>query len=132
MIQRILYFSFMIILLGCTSQNYDQGKTLYDSQCASCHRSDGEGLAKLYPPIKGSDYWREHLEDVPCIIRNGISDTITVNGVTFTTPMQGIPDLTEYEIANIISYIQHEWYPEDSKMDISQVKKSLGNCKEVY
>jgi len=110
-----IYISILLItatmLLGSCSSEFKQGKKLYEQHCASCHQIDGKGLAKLYPPLNKSDYW-------------------TANQKSFTTPMAGIKELTEFEIANIINYINHEWHPNLENISIKEIENSLSLCKE--
>lgn len=118
-----------IIFISCNHQKFKQGKFLYEKHCESCHQAGGEGLAKLYPPLKDSDYWRDNMDDIPCIIRNGLKDTIRVNGIEYSTPMAGIPSLTEYEISNIINYINYAWYDSSHKIKFKDVLENLDDCK---
>ena len=118
-----------ITFISCNNQKFRQGEFLYEKHCESCHQAGGEGLAKLYPPLKDSDYWTKNMNQIPCIIRNGIKDTIVVNGVQYSTQMAGIPSLTEYEISNIINYINYTWYDNDDGIKIKEVLKNLNNCK---
>ncbi len=115
--------------MGCGNNAFHNGKHLYENNCANCHQKDGNGLESLYPPLRNSDYWEEHQEKIPCIIRHGISDTILVNGKEFKMPMLPMPKLTESDIANIINYINKEWYDKDDFYTLKEVKESLGNCE---
>lgn len=124
----ILIFT-LIISFSCNNQKFTQGAFLYERHCESCHQANGEGLAKLYPPLKNSDYWENNIADVPCIIRNGLKDTILVNGTEYTTQMAGIPSLTEYEISNIMNYINYTWYDSKHKFEIKEIVEGLDKCK---
>lgn len=119
----------ILITISCSNQNYNRGKKLYETHCESCHQTDGNGLAKLYPTLNNADYWKENKLKIPCIIRYGIEDTIQVNGVSYSTQMNGIPELTEYEISNIINYIDYTWYENGRKLKIEEIKTALKNCK---
>ena len=33
-----------------------RGKTIYNTQCVTCHREKGEGIKDVYPPLAKSDY----------------------------------------------------------------------------
>jgi mono/diheme cytochrome c family protein len=116
-------------LASCGNQQFGQGEKLYQVHCESCHQANGEGLAKLYPPLKESDYWLNNQKNVPCIIRYGLKDTISVNQTIYSTHMLAIPQLTDYEICNIMNYINQDWYSNIEKIDIKEVKNSLKKCK---
>jgi cytochrome c len=33
-----------------------KAENLYINQCANCHRKDGSGVKRVYPPLKNADY----------------------------------------------------------------------------
>lgn len=104
------------------------GRQLYMTHCSSCHQPDGKGLAKLFPPLAGSDYLDAHFEEVPCIIRNGIKGEVTVNGVVYNQPMPGIPSLKPLDIAEITTYIYNSWGQEKGIVNVKDVEKMLEGC----
>ena len=86
-----------------------KGKKLYTNHCAQCHQEEGEGIGKLYPPIKKSDYLQQNFEQLPCIIRYGMHEQIIVNGKVYDYKMFAVPELGDYEIAAICNYIAFTW-----------------------
>lgn len=78
---------------------------LYETHCANCHQTDGSGLARLYPPLVQSDYVMQHIQQLPSIIRNGISDTLSVNGIAYHMAMPANAKLTEEEVKLIANYV---------------------------
>ena len=128
----IIIFTYLVdaILLfsSCSNQKYKQGAFVYEKNCENCHQKKGEGLALLYPPLSNSDYWVKHQNEIPCIIRNGLSDTIYVNRKLYNTSMAGIKDLSDNEIANVINYINNAWYPNIEETTIQEIKDQLKAC----
>lgn len=117
-------------VVACSSSNpYKQGKILYENFCASCHMDDGSGLAANIPPLAGADYLKEAQELLPCIIRYGQQGPIVVNGVTYNNAMPGVPQLTDFEIANVINYINHAWGNDYGYMQIDEVQDILEECQ---
>ncbi|MEZ4984424.1 MAG: cytochrome c [Saprospiraceae bacterium] len=121
--------SLCLFLMGCNETDFQQGKALYDIHCANCHMDDGTGLRGNIPPLAHADYLIQHTQQLPCIIRYGIQDTITVNGITYNTPMAGIPSLTDIQITNIINYIHHAWGNEMGIVSAPQVRQQLKDCQ---
>lgn len=91
---------------------------------------DGTGLEGNIPPLAQSDYLKNHQADIACIIRYGQQDTIQVNGRTYTTPMAGIPELTEFQIANIINYINQAWGNANGFVIVENLRVQLENCDQ--
>ena len=128
---------FAIFLLGllwwnsaCEYKPYSHGEIMYQNFCASCHMDDGSGLTGNIPPLAGADFLKMHPEQLPCIIRYGISDTILVNGVTYSTPMQGVPQLTDAEITNIINYMNQAWGNDYGFVKPTDITRILKECKK--
>ena len=107
-----------------------QGKEIYKTYCIACHQSEGQGLAKLYPPLTGSDYLMANLERAACGVRNGQYDPITVNGVQYSQIMPGIPSLSDLEIAEVITYVSNSWGNNAGISDVKDVSKWLEACKQ--
>ncbi len=110
-------------------QYFVEGQQLYNIHCSNCHQINGEGLGKLFPPIKSSDFMDQNFEQVICLMQNGISGEITVNGVNYNQPMQGISELTALEVAEIATYIYNIWGHERGYIDVKSVNKILQTCQ---
>jgi len=63
-----------------------------------------------------------------CIIRVGQNDTIRVNGRTYNQPMPGNDQLTEFQITNIINYINHAWGNDYGVVKLEDVRRLLEEC----
>lgn len=89
---------------------------------------EGEGLGRLIPPLKGTDFMeRDSL--LACIIKNGLSGEIEVNGVVYNQPMPGIPQLTNIEIAQITTYLYKEFFDKDVLLKPSAIEQMLSECE---
>ena len=132
-----LYFlPFALYLFSCDSQTevkrkqyYIDGQVLYKTHCANCHQENGQGLAGLYPPIMGSDYLTKNKESVLCSMRNGLQDTIVVNGKSYHQPMPANTQLQALDVAEIATYIYNEWGNEKVITEVKTVQKVLEGCK---
>ncbi len=134
MIQRIgLAVIALLAVAGwntsCQDNPYQQGHILYDYHCSNCHMEDGSGLEGVIPPIAGADYMAENQDQLACIIRYGLYDTIVVNGVTYQQPMAGISELEPVAIVNIINYINHAWGNDYGLAKLEEVRVQLEKCR---
>ena len=111
-------------------QYYIDGQVLYKTHCANCHQENGQGLAGLYPPIMGSDYLKKNKESILCSMRNGLQDTIVVNGKTYHQPMPANTQLQALDIAEIATYIYNEWGNEKVITEVKSVQKVLEECNK--
>lgn len=128
---RFLGISALLILLtqNCQQEAYQQGKNLYVAYCENCHMADGSGLGANIPPLAQADYLRDNQDKLACIIRNGISEPLMVNGTLYEEPMPGVPQLTEFQIANIINYLNHAWGNDYGFVKVDQLRDQLEKCK---
>lgn len=87
------------------------------------------GFGEIYPPIADSDYLRTHAGDLTCIIRNGMWDTITVNGKIYKEPMPENFRLDDIAINNINNYINYTWPYKEGRTTITEVRSELAECE---
>ncbi len=102
-----------------------EGKVLYENYCANCHQSDGTGLGKLIPPLRGSDYMLEDVGRTVSVIKYGLKGEITVNGNQYNQPMPANPNLTNMEISQIVTYLYNIWGSNEGVIDSKKVQNYL-------
>lgn len=130
-------FAICVILVGslaCQSeeeikrQRYiTEGILVYKNNCANCHQNKGEGLAALYPPIANSDYLANK-KSVICLIRYGQQGPIKVNGKTYNRPMPAQPQLSDLEVAELVTYIYNQWGNETKLTSVKKITPVLKEC----
>ena len=106
-----------------------EGILVYKTNCANCHQTKGQGLAALYPPIAGSDYL-VNKNSVICLIRYGQQGKIVVNGKTYNRPMPAQPQLSDLEIAELVTYMYNEWGNETKLTGVKEVTPILNECRK--
>lgn len=118
-----------------TSTKFDQyfvhGEQLYIKNCSNCHQKTGTGLGLIYPPINGSDYLAHNRDKVICLIRNGRSGELIVNGKSFNKEMPAMPSLTDLEIAEIVTYIYNSWGKNEGLIEVNEVSSVLSKCDSL-
>lgn len=85
------------------------GKQVYESVCAACHRPDGMGLPGAFPPLNDSDYLQADIERAIGAVINGLSGKIKVNGKHYNAAMPAMGYLSNEDIAAAFSYILQSW-----------------------
>lgn len=95
------------------------GKKLYTANCQSCHQANGGGIPNAFPPLKGSS------------IVNNDDPTQLISIVLFGfdrdneygTMLPFGPQLTDEEVAAIVSYERSSWDNKAPEVNASQVKE---------
>ncbi|WP_020473063.1 c-type cytochrome [Zavarzinella formosa] len=90
----------------------EAGRQLY-IQCAVCHKSSGEGIPGVHPPLKDTD-WVVGKEAKPerliRIVLFGVKGEMTVNGQKYTVPMSGYGgQWKDHQVAAVLTYIRQAW-----------------------
>ena len=112
----------LFLLARCGETQYLQSHNLYDQHCANCHMENGEGLRNLIPPLAGADYLRDNRREVVRGIRYGMEGPIVVNGRTYDHPMPGNVELSEFQIVNIVNYVNQAWGNEYGRVTVEEVR----------
>jgi len=98
-----------------------EGKVLYENYCANCHQKDGTGLGKLIPPLFESDYMKQDVARTARIIKYGQRGEIIVNGQIYNEIMPANGQLTNMDIAQIMTYIYNIWGNNEGVIDANKV-----------
>ena len=85
------------------------GKQLFIGTCSVCHQDNGEGLANVFPPLAKSDYLAADPKRAMSIVTHGLTGKITVNGHEYDSVMPPMAQLTDDEVANILTYVINSW-----------------------
>ncbi len=78
----------------------ERGESVYASACAACHQSDGSGSPPAFPALRGSPIATGDIAGHVDIVVNGVSGTA----------MQAFGEqLSEVELAAVITYERNAW-----------------------
>ena len=124
-----MLFTLLLIVSACEPQEkFAQGKNLYKVKCENCHMADGTGLAANIPPLAQADYLKINQDKIACIIRNGQTDSIMVNGIIYDQPMAGVDDLNDVQLTNLINYLNHAWGNDFGFVTVKNIQDQMKNC----
>ncbi|HEY5257951.1 MAG TPA: cytochrome c [Candidatus Baltobacteraceae bacterium] len=86
------------------------GAKVFDTNCSSCHGSDGKGSAGAFPPLAGNPVVVGKATAVIHIVKDGLTGKISVAGQTYNgvMPKWGTA-LSAADIASAITYIRSAW-----------------------
>jgi mono/diheme cytochrome c family protein len=101
----ILLVALVCSLVACQSkeeilheQYVIEGRIQFENNCANCHQSNGEGLRNLYPSITKSQI---SAPELAILIKKGSKSAAGY--------MPANPKLQAIDIAEIITFMRHEW-----------------------
>ncbi|EDM43448.1 major anaerobically induced transmembrane protein [unidentified eubacterium SCB49] len=101
------------------------GKLVFKDFCSQCHRSNGKGVGKTFPPLAGSDWLRDKRTESIHAVKYGLKGEIVVNGKTYNGIMTSL-GLSNQETADVMNYIMNSWgNTQDKMVTVEEVKAVL-------
>jgi nitrite reductase (NO-forming) len=101
------------------------GKALYAGTCSVCHQNDGKGLPGVFPPLAKSDYMAGKSNDeLARIVLNGLTGPLKVNGQDYNSVMPPMSQLTDDEVANILTYVKNDFDNGGGRVTKDEVAKA--------
>jgi len=104
-----------------SKQEMELGGQIFRAKCMNCHKINGEGLKRTYPPLAKSDYLKNNIEDAVRMVKFGSSEKIKVNGVTYQSYMPE-SGLNDKELRLVFNYILNSWGNEYGSLDLETIK----------
>lgn len=133
---RRLFSTSWLLLLGVpglllaesdVQEQKQRGELLYSRVCQSCHLPQGQGIPGMFPPLAKVDWVVAAKPDrLVRLILHGMAGPVQINGETFVTPAPLMPpqaDLSDEQIANILTYIRSAWGNEAAPVKTEQVTR---------
>lgn len=133
MIIKLISFSVSLVLSSLFFQQNDpeleeskkRGKVIYEEFCVTCHRADGSGFGKLYPPLSKSDYLLNNREASIRAVKYGLQGEIIVNGQKYNKKMEPL-GLTNEEVTDVMNFILFSWGNKSDKKVTLQEVEAIG------
>lgn len=100
------------------------GAALYDQHCATCHQANGGGVPFINPPLKGSAIVAGDAESLALWVLLG-NDAADANYESdYTGLMPGFKQLSDAEIAAILTQVRTEFSEDKTPVEIEDVQRS--------
>ena len=100
----------------------DAGKAIYADSCAACHQNNGEGVARMFPPLKQNANIQS--ADPTSVIRVIVEGARTVSTKARPTP-SSMPafdwKLGDQEVAAVATYVRNAWGNQAAAVTAGQV-----------
>ena len=85
------------------------GKQIFTANCIACHQATGKGLPGVFPPLDGSEWVAGDERIIANILLHGVSGEITVMGNSYKGAMPAFQQLSDIELAAVVSYVRAQW-----------------------
>lgn len=98
-----------------------KGEKVYTRNCLACHQKSGGGVPHLNPPLVETEWVLGDEERLIKVILNGLNGKIEVNGETYTNAMASYAQLSDQEIAAVLTYVRNSWGNDASEISVEKV-----------
>jgi nitrite reductase (NO-forming) len=85
------------------------GQALFAGTCSTCHQPSGAGLPGVFPPLAKSDWLAANPKRAIDVVLGGLTGPVKVNGGDYNSVMPPMSQLTDDEVANILTYVMGSW-----------------------
>jgi mono/diheme cytochrome c family protein len=108
------------------------GAKVYLNSCNACHRSDGTGAMRTFPPLRGNS--AVVAQDPTSLIRLVLEGSRMPSTVAAPAPL-AMPDfgwrLSDQQIADVLSYVRSRWGNQSAAVtpaQVAEVRKALAQA----
>jgi nitrite reductase (NO-forming) len=106
-------------------ERMELGANVYAQNCLACHQPTGTGIPGAFPPLAKSDFLMADEARAIRTVSEGMTGKVTVNGVEYDGIMPK-PNLTDDQIANVMTYVRNSWGNEGGMTTLQAVKAAKG------
>lgn len=125
------------------AKKYTLGERVFyeEGSCYTCHRDHGEGIARIYPPLAGSEWILGDPERLTKLTLHGVWGKIRARGKIFE-PSLGVPPMTavgnmfsDDEVAAVLTYVRNSWGNDASEIlseDVKRIRAATKGRRKFY
>lgn len=99
------------------------GKAVFTKYCLVCHQADGSGVPGMHPPLSQGSWVGKDPNELIAVLMKGLNGKVEVNGEIYNNFMPSQAQLTDEEIADVLSYIRSSFGNNFDPVDVKLVKK---------
>ncbi len=106
------------------TQQYAQGKKVYDAKCASCHLDNGRGMPPHYPPLADNQSitMTSAVNPIRMVLNGGYPPGTHRNPMPYGMPPFA-HELSDGDIAAVVTYIRTAWGNRGAPVTVREVNE---------
>ncbi len=108
-----------------------RGKQVFMQTCFVCHQINGEGIPAQIPPLGKSDFLMADAERSVRIVLQGLSGPIEVNEKKFNGTMVPLNNLSDEDVANVLTYVRNSFGNSGEAVAASTVRRVRSEAPTV-
>lgn len=106
-----------------------RGQQVFSTTCIVCHQKNGGGVPGLNPPLIKTTYVLGEKSQLIQIVLKGLNQPIEVQGQTYNNVMPSFAQLTDEQIADVLTYVRNSFGNKASAVSPALVKAEREKTK---
>lgn len=127
-VMAIVFFSIAITAFTPSQINdvkasVKRGEKVYTKVCLPCHMADGGGVPNMNPPLIQTSYVLGDKTKLIRIVLYGMNERVPIDGDYYSNNMAPHNDLTNQQIADVLTYVRNSFGNKASAVTLTEVKQ---------
>jgi mono/diheme cytochrome c family protein len=114
---------------GGLKASLDRGKEVYLQQCLACHQADAGGVPNMNPPLIKTKWVLGDKTTLVQVVLKGMTGEIEVNGDSYHNVMAPHSELSDQQIADVLTYIRNNFGNKARAVTAAEVKAIRAKTK---
>ncbi|MBS1949135.1 MAG: cytochrome c [Bacteroidetes bacterium] len=114
---------------GKLKESIDRGNMVYIQRCLSCHLINGTGISGVNPSLVHNKTALGATEPLVNIIVKGMPAGTEIDGVRYNNAMAPAPDMTDLQIADVLTYVRNGFGNNAKMITEAEVKSARAKLK---
>lgn len=108
----------------------ERGKQVYLQVCLACHQVDGGGVPHMNAPLDGATavVGKDKAKLIRIVLK-GMTDRVEIDGEFYSNNMAPHSDLSDQQIADVLTYVRNSWTNKASHVTPAEVKRVRATIK---
>lgn len=106
-----------------------RGKQVYLEQCLACHQADAGGVQNMNPPLIKTKWVLGDKTTLVQVVLKGMTGPVDIDGDTYQNVMAPHSDLTDRQIADVLTYVRNNFGNKASRVTAAEVKAIRAKTK---
>lgn len=106
-----------------------RGKKVYGTYCLACHQADGSGVPNMNPPLIKTSWVLGSKAVLVQQVLKGSANKVEIDGETFHNTMPAQAQLTDQQIADVLTFVRNNFGNKASIVTPAEVKAVRAKTK---
>jgi mono/diheme cytochrome c family protein len=114
---------------GGVAASIARGKEVYLQQCLACHQADALGVQGMNPPLVKTKWVLGDKTTLVQVVLKGMTGEVDIDGEIYHNVMAPHADLSDQQIADVLTYIRNNFGNKASPVTAAEVKAIRAKTK---